>query len=581
MSLTSTSYYDEHLDRLFALYSAYDPDELHNIWAKDLLSNREPGTACDLGAGSGRDANWLAQQGWDVVAVEPSKLRARAKQFSHSRVSWVDDALPNLEQLRSLGHRFDLILLNVVWQHVRQKQRERVFRILCELLNPAGLLVFSLRNGEDESENLAREFHSVSSEELIHLGNQQAVGHRSEYLNQQDRTKKHVKWDWQIFEMPDDGTGNLALLRHIIVNDSKSSSYKLGLLRTLVKLAETAPGVVTKRTDEYVEVPLGAVGLYWIKLFHPLILQRDLRQHPGKTGYGFAKDAFYSLEHISLNDLRFGFRFDVDRANIVGMAIADACRNIERMPAHYITYPGEMNRQVFESNFRAARKRTGAIVLSKEYLSEFGTFRIPALLWQTLGQFACWLDPAIVREWRQLIVPWQSGGALSSADDHAFEWASSQRETSTVTSRANQIREDGFPLTCIWSAKRLTRRSRLEVDHCFPWSRWPNNDLWNLLPTRADINAQKRDRLPAAETLAEAQERMVRWWDSAWIDTPREEQFFIEASYALPGLSDRQPSPHAIHEATQHQRVRLKQDQQIPEWLYLNRAVNVDDRQNR
>ena len=559
---------------MFDQYSAYKPEELHRIWAKDLLSNRKPGTACDIGAGSGRDANWLAEQGWELVAVEPSSLRTRAREASHSRVSWIDDSLPNLRQLRSLGHRFDLILLNAVWQHVRQNQRERVFRILCELLNPAGLLVFSLRKGEDESENLAREFHSVSSEELIRLGNQHAVGHLAQYLNQQDSTKEHVNWDWQIFEIPDDGTGNLPLLRHIIVNDNKSSSYKLGLLRTLVKLAETAPGVVTKRTDDYVEVPFGAVGLYWIKLFHPLILQRELRQHPGKTGYGFAKDAFYSLEHISPNDLSLGFRFDIDRANIVRAAIADACRNIQQMPAHFITYPHNANRQVFECSFSTVRKHTGAIMLSKEYLSGFGSFRVPARLWQTLGQFACWLDPAIVREWRQLIIPWQDVGRLDAADDHGFEWAASQRETSSVTARARQIRDDGFPLTCIWSAKRLTRRSKLEIDHCFPWSRWPNNDLWNLLPTSADINLKKSDRLPAAETLAESQDRIIKWWDRAWIDTPQEEQFFTEASYALPGLSEGQPSLQAIHEATQHQRVRLKQDQQIPEWLYLKIAVH-------
>ena len=558
---------------MFDRYSAYDPDELHSIWAKDLFSNRKPGTACDLGAGSGRDANWLAKQGWEVVAVEPSALRTRAKETSHSRVSWIDDSLPDLGQLRSIGHRFDLILLNAVWQHVRQNQRERVFRILCELLNPAGLLVFSLRIGEDELENLAREFHPVSSEELIRLGNQHAVGHRGQYLNQQDRVKKHVKWDWQIFEMPDDGTGNLPLLRQIIVNDNKSSSYKLGLLRTLVKLAETAPGVVTKRTDDFIEVPFGAVGLYWIKLFHPLILQRDLRQHPGKTGYGFAKDAFYSLQHISPHDLSLGFRFDVDRANVVRMAIADACRNIERMPAHYITYPGDSKHQVFECSFSSVRKSSGAIFLSKEYLAEFGIFRIPALLWQTLGQFACWLDPAIVREWRQLIIPWQSSRGLNANDEHAFEWAASQRETSAITTRANQIRDDGFPLACIWSAKRLGPRSKLEMDHCFPWSRWPNNDLWNLLPTSAAVNSQKRDRLPAAETLEKARERMVQWWEKAWIDTPREDQFFMEASYALPGISSVYPSLGEIYEATRHQRVRLKQDQQIPEWLYLNNAL--------
>ena len=558
---------------MFDQYLAYKPDELNRVWAKDLLTNRKPGTACDIGAGSGRDANWLAEQGWEVVAVEPSALRARAKETSNSRVSWIDDSLPNLRQLRSLGYRFDLILLNAVWQHVRETQRERVFRILCELLSPTGLLVFSLRKGEDESENLAREFHSVSSEELIRLGNQHAVGHRAQYLNIQDRAKVHVSWDWQIFEMPDDGTGNLPLLRHIIVNDNKSSSYKLGLLRTLIKLAETAPGIVTKRTDDYVEVPFGAVGLYWIKLYHPLILQRDLRQHPGKAGYGFAKSAFYSLKNVSPNDLSFGFRFDVDRANNVRVAIANACRNIEQMPAHYITYPGDANHQVFECSFSAVRKRTGSVVLSKDYLGRFGTFRVPALLWQTLGQFACWLDPTITREWRQLILPWQSSGRLNAKDDHAFEWAASQRETSLITNRANRIRDDGFPLTCIWSAKRLGRRSKLEIDHCFPWSRWPNNDLWNLLPTSAEINRKKRAKLPAAETLAEAQQRMVQWWDSAWVDTPHDEQFFMEASYALPGLSNENPSLEEIHEATQHQRVRLKQDQQIPEWLHLNDAL--------
>lgn len=540
---------------------------------REHLRNREPGTACDIGAGSGRDANWLAELGWEVVAVEPSTLRELAKQRSHSRVSWVDDSLPNLKRLRSLGTRFDLILLNAVWQHVRVNQRERVFRILCELLNPSGLLVIGLRRGTDETENLERGFNPVSSGELIQFGNQQAISHRAQYLDVPDLSRKHVHWDWQIFEMPDDGTGNLPLLRHIIVNDNKSSSYKLGLLRTLVKLAETAPGVVTKRSDDYVEVPFGAVGLYWIKLFHPLLLQRELRQHPGSSGYGFAKEAFYKLKHISPNDLSLGFRFDADRANLIRTAISDACKNIQRMPAHYITYPGDLNRHVFECSFRSIRKHTAAVILSKEYLSGFGTFRIPALLWQTLGQFACWLDPSIVREWRQLIIPWQTEKRLRASDDHAFEWADSKRETGPVVSRAHEIRKGGFPLTCIWSAKRLGQNSKLEIDHCFPWSRWPNNDFWNLLPTSKTVNNQKSDRLPAAETLVDAQDRMVDWWNSAWIDTPNEEQFFMEASYSLPGLSDDLRSLDEIFRAIRHQRVRLKQDQQIPEWMYLNKAV--------
>ena len=572
--MTSTRYYDQNRDRLFDRYSAFSSHDIHDVWTRETLRNREPGTACDIGAGSGRDSNWLAENGWEVIAVEPSKLRQLGEQKSHSRVTWIDDELPGLNKLRALGHRFDLILLSGVWQHVPSKHHRRAFRILCEMLNRSGLLVFSLRHSDDVEEQIERGFVSVDSDELIQLANQHAISHRGDYRDLSDLTREHIRWDWQIFEMPDDGTGNLSLLRHIIVNDDKSSSYKLGLLRTLVKLAEVAPGIVTKRTDEYVEIPFGAVGLYWLKLFQPLLLDRKLRQSPGSSGYGFAREAFYQLADISPNDLSLGYRFSEDRAKIIRTAIADACKNIKRMPAHFITYPGDSSRNVFECDYASVRKRAGSIVLSKEYLSEFGTFRVPVLLWQTLGQFACWLDPAIVREWRQLILPWQSGRQFTTADDRAFESAQSTRETTVVASRAEEVREAGFRLVCIWSAKRLNRGTRLEIDHCFPWSRWPNNDLWNLLPTKAIVNQNKSDRIPTAETLEGAHDRIVDWWQRAWIDTPKEEQFFLEAGYSLPGLSRERPNLDEIHKAIHHQRVRLKQDQQIPEWLYLNRAVN-------
>ena len=40
-------------------------------WTVNLLP-RPPGRALDVGAGTGRDAAWLARLGFQVVAVEPS-----------------------------------------------------------------------------------------------------------------------------------------------------------------------------------------------------------------------------------------------------------------------------------------------------------------------------------------------------------------------------------------------------------------------------------------------------------------------------------------------------------------------------
>lgn len=603
--MNSTSYYDLNADALAARYDGVDPADVHADWAPAYL-REEPGFACDIGAGSGRDANWLAARGWEVVAVEPSALRNLAAERAHPRVVWMDDALPDLRALRALGRRFDLILLSGVWMHVAPKVRERAFRILSELLNPSGLLVITLRRGGDATENATRGFHDTSAEEIIGFANRRAIALRS-HSTQPDLTRPGIHWETLVFAMPDDGTGSLPLLRQVIVNDNKSATYKLGLLRILVRLAETAPGLVIARTDDYVEIPFGTVGLYWLKQYLPLVLHHRLPQRPsGPGGYGWAKEAFYSLQDVSPSDLRLGARFDSDRAAILTRAINDACANIERMPVRYITFPGSDDRQLFESGFSSTRAASRPIVLSREFLARFGRFRIPALLWQALGQFACWLDPVIVGEWRQLTSNWvgpanlhsaarwaanvgqstgqaanpfpaqsagQSAGQSASlvreagtetAASDPYEWSESYYDTGIAQDRAKQLRDDGFPLTCVWSATRI--RNAPHIDHCFPWARWRNNDLWNLLPTRSNVNLSKSDRLPSSSAMADARDRMLEWWRHAWIQSPQEDRFFMEARYSLPGLDVETPRLEDIFTAAQHQRARLKQDQQLIEW---------------
>ena len=590
--MNSTGYYDLNADTLLARYDGVDSAEVHADWAPAYL-REEPGFACDIGAGSGRDANWLAARGWEVVAVEPSALRNLAAERSHPGVVWMDDALPDLRALRALGRRFDLILLSAVWMHVAPKVRERAFRILSELLNPSGLLVISLRRGGDAAENAARGFHDTSAEEIIGFANRRAIALRSR-STQPDLTRPGIHWETLVFAMPDDGTGSLPLLRHVIVNDNKSATYKLGLLRTLVRLAETAPGLVIVHTDDYVEIPFGAVGLYWLKQYLPLVLHHGLPQRPpGPGGYGWAKEAFYQLQDVSPSDLRLGARMDSDRAVLLTRAISDACANIERMPVRYITYPASGDRQLFESGFTSTRATARPIVLSREYLTRFGRFRIPALLWRALGQFACWLDPVIVREWRQLTSNWvdpanrhgtermtanvgqsvgqsagpaflvREHGAETAADD-PFEWTESRHDTGIAHERAKQLRDDGFALTCVWSATRI--RKAPHIDHCFPWARWRNNDLWNLLPAHGTINLRKSDRLPSSSAMADARDRMLDWWRHAWVQSPEEDRFFMEARYSLPGLDVDTPGLEDIFTAAQHQRARLKQDQQLIEW---------------
>ena len=131
----------------------------------------------------------------------------------------------------------------------------------------------------------------------------------------------------------------------------------------------------------------------------------------------------------------------------------------------YITYPGSADRQLFDSVFSRARATGRPIVLSRQYLAQFGRFRIPVPLWQALGQCACWLDPVIGWEWRLLTANRDStakrhsatklGAAASDnaiadrddaaeggpATDDAFEWTESRYDTRVALERAKQLRD--------------------------------------------------------------------------------------------------------------------------------------------
>ena len=73
----AVNWYDAHAEAVSANYEEATADAIHG-WMLDLLP-ATPATILDVGAGSGRDAAWLAAKGYDVVAVEPSASMMRVR----------------------------------------------------------------------------------------------------------------------------------------------------------------------------------------------------------------------------------------------------------------------------------------------------------------------------------------------------------------------------------------------------------------------------------------------------------------------------------------------------------------------
>jgi SAM-dependent methyltransferase len=569
-------WYERHATQVAGSYEALPPERLHG-WLNGLMP-AVPALVLDIGAGTGRDAAWFAGLGHDVVAVEPAAaMRAEATRLHPGpRIRWLNDRLPDLAATLRLGLAFDLVLLSAVWMHLAPDDRPRALRKLVALLKPGGLLVMTLRHGPAAPE---RGMHPVTLAELEQLARDHGLvlvrtGEASDAQGRAD-----ITWTRVALRLPDDGTGALPLLRHVILNDAKSSTYKLGLLRALCRIADGAAGLAYDADETHVAVPLGLVALTWLRLYLPLV-RADLPQSPqnrvGGEKLSFAGPGFRALlkEDLSPLDLRVGERFTGARARALDGALGEAVRTISTMPARYMTYP--KGGPVLPSVLRTP-PRLGAAVEALEVdavtLLGWGELRVPRHLWQALGRFACWIEPALINEWLRLTRSYATGqgrpldlGVLATS----MTWAEPSRDVVLPRTLALRLLERGHALHCVWSGKRLDRET-LDIDHCLPWSAWPCGDLWNLLPTHRTVNQHaKRDRLPAETLLQTAREPIVEWWEAAYLKgeiLPR--RFTEEARASLPGLSGEATlpaHPNAVFAAISLQRLRLRHDQQVPEW---------------
>jgi hypothetical protein len=523
-------------------------------------------------------------------------------------IRWVDDSLPALDKVYRLGLSFDFILLSAVWMHVAPADRRRAFRKLIALLKPGGRLAITLRQGPAEPE---RAIHAVSQGEIEALA--RAHGALIErVVDAEDHLGRGtITWKQMAIRLPDDGTGALPLLRHIILNDRKSSTYKLALLRVLCRIADSAAGYSRDVDEQYVAIPLGLVALYWIRLFKPL-LAAGLPQSRRNIGYeklGFVRAGFRALSDVSHLDLRIGTVFGRERSSALHEALRDAAEVISQMPAHYTTYAnGDPVFPVRRTTWRIATsprpetpylpgfremrspyvafgnddpsmrvpprtsgRRIASVHLDADYLFGFGEMRVPRHLWRALQRFDVWIEPALIAEWARLMSEYseQQGRPIPEATlAAAMAWSDPTRDVKTARDRAlHLVASSG--LHCVWTGRILTADT-LDVDHCFPWSAWPCDDLWNLLPVHRDVNQrQKRHKLPGAELLRTAQSRIVEWWDAGYVkanETLLPERFVTEARATLPLLGPTDDGLDDIFGAVTLQQARLKYDQQVPEW---------------
>jgi SAM-dependent methyltransferase len=101
----------------------------------EIAEKTHPGTALDLGCGAGRDAVWLAANGWEVTAVDRLQTnldwlkKLRAAYAPNDLIHWV---LANLNETRP-ENQYHLVLLHYCWD-------QNYFDLAKKCVAPGGYL---------------------------------------------------------------------------------------------------------------------------------------------------------------------------------------------------------------------------------------------------------------------------------------------------------------------------------------------------------------------------------------------------------------------------------------------------------
>jgi SAM-dependent methyltransferase len=104
------------------------------------VAGLRPGRALDLAAGEGRNAVWLAEQGWVATAVDYSSVAMeKARELAASRGVAIETVVGDATEPLPGGPTFDLVV--VAYLQLAEPERAAAMRNAAAAVAPGGTLV--------------------------------------------------------------------------------------------------------------------------------------------------------------------------------------------------------------------------------------------------------------------------------------------------------------------------------------------------------------------------------------------------------------------------------------------------------
>lgn len=308
----------------------------------------------------------------------------------------------------------------------------------------------------------------------------------------------------------------ITALNRIIERESKSSTYKFALLRSVIDASVTYRPQFVRRGDR-IQAPVGVLVEYWIYYYYPLFDEKTIPQIAGESkNLAFENELKELIEYYRIKGGFSAFYMDFQRfafdekAEMILVNLGKKlAATITSMPMKYFgnsVYNSHYSYFKLEKSVRV-RKFNSKLDL----ILRLGSFSISTDFFEILSVIGSILNGS-----ESIINRWADYSYKASKADISKELILQKLTVVPTNSRAISISEAFFKerknsgkLYCIWSGKRL---DEYHLDHLFPYSIMRNNDLWNVMPASPALNSNKSDKIPSAERIEKANERLGDYW---------------------------------------------------------------------
>lgn len=325
-------------------------------------------------------------------------------------------------------------------------------------------------------------------------------------------------------------SGNV--LSTILRHDRKTTTYKIALLRAINDVALAYPNLEADGSE--IAVPLKALADFWIAYYWPFanvecpILQG--RRRSRQRGDGYTQDIAFRAEleslrqewskcfggstplpsdgYVLVQEMRISRRRE-QYASSLYKVYQKAVDSVIRRIRYPIRYAGKGQWTVFPAAIRYKPEVGDMKALPGTRPGDICVL-IETELWQMFRDLSLWIEALCIHQWA-LTTP----DFNTDAENHVTRGQTYQLLTDRPDNRRPMTWErnridilimEGEVFRCPWTQKRIREGVSYDVDHLFPFSVYPMNELWNLVPTDRYYNQHtKRDRVPKVERLCSAE----------------------------------------------------------------------------